>query len=117
VPARLASPARLPPVPHPARALPLPDAAALRHGARVADALRAGIAHAGGWIPFEAYMRFVLYAPGLGYYVAGARKFGAEGDFVTAPELTPLFGRTLAAQIGSVLAATGGDVLELGVCS
>ncbi len=55
-----------------------------------------------------------LYAPGLGYYAAGARKFGAAGDFVTAPEISPLFGRCLARQIAEVLAETGGEVLELG---
>src|SRR4030095_14958309 len=53
-------------------------------------------------------------APGLGYYVAGARKFGAGGDFVTAPELSSLFGRALAAQVEEVLAHAPGDVIELG---
>jgi SAM-dependent MidA family methyltransferase len=98
-------------------ALPLPDGPARRHSDRVVDALRAKLAREGGWIPFEAYMRLVLYAPGLGYYVAGARKFGAAGDFVTAPELTPLFARTLAVQVASILAASAGDVLELGAGS
>src|SRR5208283_991070 len=56
------------------------------------------IAEAEGWISFADYMHAVLYAPGLGYYTSGARKLGVGGDFVTAPELTPLFGRTLAAQ-------------------
>ena len=97
--------------------LPPPDGVARRHSDRVVDALRAAIATEGGWIPFEAYMRFVLYAPGLGYYVAGARKFGAAGDFVTAPELTPLFARTLAAQLTPILAAAPGDVVELGAGS
>jgi SAM-dependent MidA family methyltransferase len=59
-------------------------------------------------------MEAALYAPGLGYYAAGASKFGAEGDFVTAPEISPLFGQTLAMQIAQVLAQTGGEVLELG---
>ena len=68
----------------------------------------------GGWLPFAAYMQIVLYAPGLGYYVAGARKFGAAGDFVTAPELTPLFARSLAVQIRAIRERSGGDVLELG---
>jgi SAM-dependent MidA family methyltransferase len=79
--------------------------------------VQAEIARAGGWIPFTRYMELVLYAPGLGYYAGGAAKFGGAGDFVTAPELTPLFGRTLARVVAEVLAATGGDVLELGAGS
>lgn len=59
-------------------------------------------------------MDMALYAPGLGYYTAGARKFGPAGDFVTAPEISPLFGRCLARQIAEVLRETGGSVLELG---
>ena len=59
-------------------------------------------------------MDLALYAPGLGYYAAGARKFGAAGDFVTAPEISSLFGKTLANSIADVLRQTGGDVLELG---
>src|SRR6185503_17370382 len=54
------------------------------------------------------------YAPGLGYYSAGATKFGGAGDFVTAPEVSSLFSRCLARQIAEVLEVTGGDVLELG---
>lgn len=53
----------------------------------------------GGWISFARYMELALHEPGLGYYAGGARKFGAEGDFVTAPELGSLFGRTLARQL------------------
>ena len=58
-----------------------------------------------------------MYAPGLGYYVAGATKLGGAGDFVTAPELSPLFGRTLARQMAQILERTDGDVLELGAGS
>ena len=77
--------------------------------------LRREIAEAGGWIPFADYMNAVLYAPGLGYYAAGARKFGAEGDFVTAPELTPLFGQTLARQLAQVIAEIrDSEIIELG---
>jgi SAM-dependent MidA family methyltransferase len=79
--------------------------------------LRSLIEDAGGWLPFSRFMEAALYAPGLGYYAAGAMKFGAAGDFVTAPEMTPLFGRTLAQAIAPVLAETGGDVLELGAGS
>jgi len=96
--------------------LPEPDPAAREHSARVVDALRREISDAGGWIPFSRYMELVLYAPGLGYYVAGARKFGAAGDFVTAPELTPLFGRTLACQLKEIL-QPGEAILEFGAGS
>ena len=97
--------------------LPVPAPDALAHSQRVAAHLRALIEEAGGWIPFSCYMEAALYAPGLGYYAAGAMKFGAAGDFVTAPEMTPLFGRTLAHAIAPVLAETGGEVLELGAGS
>ncbi len=70
---------------------------------------------AGGWLSFEHYMDLALYAPGLGYYSAGARKFGPSGDFVTAPEISPLFGACIARQCAEVLAALAqGDILEIG---
>ncbi|ODU43637.1 MAG: hypothetical protein ABS92_10060 [Thiobacillus sp. SCN 63-374] len=97
--------------------LPAPSPDALAHSRRVAAHLRALIENAGGWIPFSRYMAAALYAPGLGYYAAGAMKFGAAGDFITAPELTPLFGRTLAHAIAPLLAENGGEVLELGAGS
>ena len=94
--------------------LPPPDADAAAHGARVAAHVAARIDAAGGAISFADYMDAVLYAPGLGYYSAGSRKLGADGDFVTAPEVSPLFARALAAQF----AAVGlGAVLELGAGS
>src|SRR5512139_83548 len=99
------------------RMLPAPSADALAHSQRVAAHLRSLIEGAGGWIPFSRFMAAALYAPGLGYYAAGAMKYGAAGDFVTAPEMTPLFGRTLAHAITPVLAETGGEVLELGAGS
>ncbi|MDO9467814.1 MAG: SAM-dependent methyltransferase [Thiobacillus sp.] len=97
--------------------LPVPSPDALAHSQRVTTHLQSLIDDAGGWIPFSCYMEAALYAPGLGYYAAGAMKFGAAGDFVTAPEMTPLFGRTLARAIAPVLAETGGEVLELGAGS
>jgi SAM-dependent MidA family methyltransferase len=97
--------------------LPAPSPDALAHSQRVTAHLRALIDDAGGWIPFSRFMEAALYAPGLGYYAAGAMKFGAAGDFVTAPEITPLFGRTLAHAIAPVLAETGGEMLELGAGS
>ena len=97
--------------------LPTPSPDALAHSQRVVAHLRSLIQEAGGWIPFAQFMEATLYAPGLGYYAAGATKLGAAGDFVTAPEMTPLFGRTLARAIAPVLTETSGDVLELGAGS
>ncbi len=96
--------------------LPEPDADALAHSQHLRAAIAAEIRAAGGAIPFSRYMELALYAPGLGYYSAGATKFGAAGDFVTAPELGPLFARSVAAAIGAVLTTFdgSGDVLELG---
>ena len=67
--------------------LPAPPAEALEHSQRLMTCLRERIAASGGWISFPRYMQSALYEPGLGYYVAGARKFGEAGDFVTAPEI------------------------------
>ena len=98
--------------------LPLPAPEALAHSRRLVDHIRAGIAAAGGRLPFARYMELALYAPGLGYYSAGARKFGAAGDFVTAPELSPLFSRCLARQCAEVLGTLGrGSILEIGAGS
>jgi SAM-dependent MidA family methyltransferase len=84
------------------------------HAERVAAHIRAFMSAQGGTIGFDTYMRLALYAPGLGYYSAGATKFGGAGDFVTAPEVSSLFSRCLARQVAEVLEVTGGDVLELG---
>ncbi len=73
--------------------LPEPGAAARAHSERVTAHIRAAIASNAGYLPFSRYMDLALYAPGLGYYAAGATKLGAAGDFVTAPEMTPLFAR------------------------
>jgi len=94
--------------------LPAPSPEALAHSQRLREAIVAEISSGGAWIPFTRYLELALYAPGLGYYAAGARKFGAEGDFVTAPEISPLFARLLARQVAQALALVGGDVLELG---
>ncbi|HRZ24247.1 MAG TPA: SAM-dependent methyltransferase [Candidatus Contendobacter sp.] len=103
---------------NPLNTLPAPDPVAAAHSARLVDLLRATIADAGGAISFARFMDLALYAPGLGYYRAGARKFGSGGDFVTAPELSPLFSRCLARQCQEILAALGGgQILELGAGS
>ena len=98
--------------------LPVPAPEALEHSRRLAARIRQEIRAADGVLPFARYMELVLYAPGLGYYSAGARKFGAAGDFVTAPELSPLFSRCLARQCAEVLTALKqGFILELGAGS
>ncbi|WP_245616006.1 class I SAM-dependent methyltransferase [Andreprevotia chitinilytica] len=92
---------------------PTPEAAAASQ--QLIERIRAAIESAGGWLPFDAYMRMALYEPGLGYYSGGATKFGEAGDFVTAPEMSPLFGACVAETAAATLAALdGGDVLEFG---
>lgn len=94
--------------------LPDLDSEASAHSARVTAHIRGAIAAQGGQLPFSRFMALALYGPGLGYYSAGARKFGASGDFVTAPEVSTLFSRCLARQCRAVLAETQGSILELG---
>lgn len=98
--------------------LPVLDAVQAAHCERMVARVRDAIAASGGWIDFARYMEMALYEPGLGYYSAGAHKLGAAGDFITAPEVAPVFSRCLATQCGDVLAEMqGGDVLELGAGS
>lgn len=98
--------------------LPKPDALSAAHSERVADFIRARIIDAGGSVSFAEYMQHSLYAAGLGYYVAGSIKFGAEGDFVTAPEVSSIFGHVLARQCAEVLSELGGgSILEYGAGS
>ena len=97
--------------------LPEPAPDAIEHSNRLRERIREEIAAAGGWTSFARYMELALYAPGLGYYMAGARKLGRDGDFVTAPEISELFGQALATQVADVLAGTDGDVLEIGAGS
>ncbi len=96
--------------------LPAPSPEALAHS----QSLHAAIAReidAGGGISFARFMEMVLYQPGLGYYSAGARKFGAAGDFVTAPEMTACFGRALARQVAQVMGVSAPHILEVGAGS
>jgi len=98
--------------------LPEPTAAAKAHSDLLRQLLSERIAAAGGAISFAEYMELALYAPGLGYYSAGSTKFGPGGDFITAPELSPLFGATLADFSAGVLQRLGGGtILELGAGS
>ena len=91
-------------------------------GDALRDRIRHAIAGAGGWLPFDRFMTLALYEPGLGYYARGDRQFGlmpeSGSDFVTAPELSPLFGRALAVQVAQALQASGTDtVYEFGAGS
>jgi SAM-dependent MidA family methyltransferase len=97
--------------------LPQASPDALAASAALHDIIAAEITARGGWISFARYMELALYAPGLGYYSGGSRKFGGEGDFLTAPELTPLYGQALARQVAQVLAASAPQVIEAGAGS
>jgi SAM-dependent MidA family methyltransferase len=95
--------------------LPPPSADAAALSERLATRVRAEISANDGWISFDRYMELVLYSPGLGYYSAGSVKLGSAGDFVTAPELSDLFGHVLAAEIGRrVVKFEQPTILELG---
>lgn len=95
--------------------LPQPDLEAQAHSEKLIALIRDEIAANGGHISFARYMELALFAPGLGYYAAGSRKFGQQGDFVTAPEISALFSRSLARQVAEVLAQVdGGEILEVG---
>ncbi len=83
--------------------LPAPDATARAHSLQLTGLIRQRMQEAQGAIPFHEFMQLALYAPGLGYYSAGSRKFGAAGDFITAPETSPLFARCLARALQPVL--------------
>ncbi|MGE0802240.1 MAG: class I SAM-dependent methyltransferase [Lautropia sp.] len=106
----------------PVPGLPRPDAAAAALSRRLSARIGAVIEAAGGWIGFDRYMTLALYEPGLGYYSNGRPVFGAGGDFVTAPELSPLFGATVARQVAHwledpALAAAGPAIVEFGAGS
>lgn len=94
--------------------LPDPGSDELAHAALLRARIVQAIAAADGRLPFDTFMDLALFAPGLGYYVAGARKFGRDGDFVTAPEISALFGASLARQCAEVLAQVGGSIIEFG---
>jgi SAM-dependent MidA family methyltransferase len=94
--------------------LPTPSQDAKEHSQQLVSLIESIVNEAGGWIDFAQFMQLALYAPSLGYYNAGGRKFGAGGDFVTAPEISPLFAQTVSNQIAQVLQMTKGNILELG---
>lgn len=94
--------------------IPPADADAQAASAALEQHIRAEIQRAGGSIPFSRFMQLALYAPQWGYYSGGAHKIGRDGDFITAPTLTPLFGQTLARQLLQLLPQTAGHVYEFG---
>jgi SAM-dependent MidA family methyltransferase len=99
-------------------ALPTPDAKAQAVSERLMRQIVRAIEQSGGAIPFDTFMDMALYAPGLGYYVAGSRKFGEQGDFITAPEVSPLFAQCLARQLAPILSdLPSADLLEFGAGS
>lgn len=101
---------------HPAP-LPAPPPEALALSEQLARLIAAEIERGGGWLSFARYMELALYAPGLGYYTAGARKLGRDGDFVTAPEISRLFGRAVARQLSQLANDGPGELLEIGAGS
>jgi len=95
--------------------LPEPSDLAKRHSERLSELIADRCRQSpDGFLSFAEYMTSALYEPGFGYYMAGSTKFGKEGDFITGPELTPLFGATLGNQVREILHSTGGGILELG---
>ena len=98
--------------------LPRPDADTETHSRRVLEYVKRQIELSAGAITFGEYMHHALYAPDLGYYTSGSAKFGEGGDFVTAPEIAPLFARVLARQCLPVLACGNDEaILEFGAGS
>ncbi|ADJ27026.1 class I SAM-dependent methyltransferase [Nitrosococcus watsonii] len=97
---------------------PYPDPTALAHSQKLENLIQTAIEQAGGQIPFARFMELALYAPGLGYYMTGLRKLGTSGDFITAPELSPLFARCIARQCQQIFEMLGtGNILEFGAGS
>lgn len=98
--------------------LPLPSPDALAQSSALVRQIHAAIDAAGGWLPFSRFMELALYTPGMGYYSGGAAKFGRAvadgGDFITAPELSPLFGRTIARQLAEAMAHGLDRIVEFG---
>ncbi len=98
--------------------LPDPDEYALALSRRLVEVIRTEIEANGGWLDFERFMELSLYAPGLGYYSGGSVKLGPEGDFVTAPEISSLFGEVVARELAPLLAGLDRPkILELGAGS
>jgi SAM-dependent MidA family methyltransferase len=98
-------------------ALPKPDSDAQAYSNILKRRITDEVESAGGWIGFDRFMELALYAPGMGYYSGGAHKFGAAGDFVTAPEISSVFSQTLAPQVAQILALSAPQIIEVGAGS
>ena len=94
--------------------LPVPGDDALAASSALQQLIIDDIHQHQGWIPFSRYMELALYAPDLGYYSGGATKLGKDGDFTTAPEMSPLFGATLARLASQLFSQTAAEVMEFG---
>lgn len=94
--------------------LPAPNSDALAASQALQRSIAAEIAEQGGAIPFSRFMELALYAPRLGYYSGGAAKLGQDGDFTTAPEISPLYGATLARAAAAIMAQSGPNIIEFG---
>ena len=94
--------------------LPEPDSDALAASHALQQLIADEIAQHSGTITFARFMELALYAPRLGYYSGGAAKLGTDGDFTTAPEITPLFGAALARAAASIIAQSAPNILEFG---
>ncbi|MCS0614139.1 SAM-dependent methyltransferase [Massilia kyonggiensis] len=94
--------------------LPLPSSDALAASQALQRMIAAEIADQGGAIPFSRFMELALYAPNLGYYSGGAAKLGRDGDFTTSPEISPLFGATLARAAAAIMAQSAPNIIEFG---
>ena len=97
--------------------LPAPSPEALAYSDTLKQRIADEIVAAGNWIGFDRFMELALYAPGMGYYSGGTRKFGAAGDFVTAPEISSLFSQTIAVQAAQILALSAPQIIEVGAGS
>lgn len=105
---------KLKPTPHQKLALPVPSADAMQASQQLQALIRSEITERGGVIPFSRYMELALYAPQLGYYSGGSAKLGADGDFTTAPEMSSLFGATLAQVAQQLFTQTSAEMMEFG---
>ncbi|WP_025918433.1 class I SAM-dependent methyltransferase [Herminiimonas sp. CN] len=97
--------------------LPEPHPDALAASQQLQQLIATEIAQRAGWMPFSRFMELALYAPVLGYYSGGAQKLGRDGDFTTAPEITPLFGAALARVAADLMTQTTPQIMEFGAGS